>query len=546
MLSDTVKKGIQRAPNRALLRADGLTDEDFKKPFIAIANSYNNIIPGHIHLNELKEEVKKGIIDAGGYPFEYGVPGICDGIIMGHGGMRYSLASRETIADCIELMTHAHCFDGWVGVTNCDKITPAMLMAAARINIPAIILTGGPMDSGLANNNKCDLISAFEAVGQYSAGKIKEQELEEIEKNCCPGAGSCAGLFTANTMACMTEALGMSLTGCATTLAISEKKKKQAYETGRQIVKLVKQNLTPKDIMTEDAFQNAVIVDMAIGGSTNTTLHLPSIAKELNIDLASDTFDEIAKTTPNICSIRPGGSYFMKDLDTAGGIPSVLNRLKDMLKDSKTVNLKSIKEIASQSQILDPEIIRPLDNPYHKEGGIAVLKGNIAKNGSVIKQTAVDKDMLTHTGPAKVFEDEDTLMKSILEKNINEGDVIIIRYQGKAGAPGMPEMLSPTAAIMGAGYKKVVLITDGRFSGGTRGPCIGHVDPEAYMGGEIAAVKDGDIIEIDIPKRTLNAKLTDEEIKERMKEAKAPERTLTPFLKQYREKVSSNPKTHIN
>ncbi len=372
MLSDTVKKGVRRAPNRALLRADGLSDEDFKKPFIAIANSYNNIIPGHIHLNELKEQVKKGIKDAGGYPFEYGVPGICDGIIMGHGGMRYSLASRETIADCIELMTHAHCFDGWVGVTNCDKITPAMLMAAARINIPTIILTGGPMDAGTLDNKQYDLISAFEAVGQYSLGKIKEHELIQIEKNCCPGAGSCAGLFTANTMACMTEALGMSITGCATTLAISEKKKEQAYETGRQIVKLVKENLIPGDIMTKDAFQNAITVDMAIGGSTNTTLHLPSIAKELNISLTLDTFNRIARTTPNICSIRPGGSYFMKDLDTAGGIPAVLNRLKDRLKDSKTVNLKSIAEIAHESQVFDPEIIRPPDNPYHKEGTIII------------------------------------------------------------------------------------------------------------------------------------------------------------------------------
>ncbi|MEA3343654.1 MAG: dihydroxy-acid dehydratase [archaeon] len=539
MLSDTVKMGARRAPNRALLRADGLSDEDFKKPFIAIANSYNNIIPGHIHLNELKEQVKKGIKDAGGYPFEYGVPGICDGIIMGHGGMRYSLASRETIADCIELMTHAHCFDGWVGVTNCDKITPAMLMAAARINIPTIILTGGPMDAGTLDNKQYDLISAFEAVGQYSLGKIKEHELIQIEKNCCPGAGSCAGLFTANTMACMTEALGMSITGSATTLAISEKKKEQAYETGRQIVKLVKENLTPGDIMTKDAFQNAIIVDMAIGGSTNTTLHLPSIAKELNINLTLDTFNRIAKTTPNICSIRPGGSYFMKDLDTAGGIPAVLNRLKDRLKDSKTVNLKSIAEIAHESQVFDPEIIRPPDNPYHKEGGIAVLKGNIAKGGSVIKQTAVDEDMLMHTGPARVFEDEDTLMKAILGNKIREGDVVIIRYQGKAGAPGMPEMLSPTSAIMGAGYRKVVLITDGRFSGGTRGPCIGHVEPEAYSGGEIAAVEDGDRIEINIPERTLNARLTDERIRERMKKASIPKRVMTPFLKQYRERQLS-------
>lgn len=536
MRSDTVKLGIERAPNRALLRADGLKDKDFKKPFIAIANSYNTIIPGHIHLNILTEEVKRGIKDAGGVPFEYGVPGICDGIIMGHGGMRYSLASRETIADCIELMTESHQFDGWVGVTNCDKITPGMLMAAGRINIPSIILTGGPMDTGKTKGKNCDLVSAFEAVGQYSAGKITEKEVQEIEKNCCPGAGSCAGLFTANTMACMTEALGMSLTGTATTLALSKKKRQLAYETGKRIVELIKADLKPKDIMTEDAFQNAVTVDMAIGGSTNSTLHLPSIAKELNINLTLDTFDKTAKTTPNICSIRPGGSYFMKDLENAGGIPAVLNRLKDRLKDSKTVNLKSIKEIAENSTVIDPEIIRPFDNPYHKEGGIAVLKGNIAKNGSVIKQSAVSDDMLHHRGPAVVFEDEDTLMNAIMEKKIKEGDIVIIRYVGKAGAPGMPEMLSPTSAIMGAGYKKVALITDGRFSGGTRGPCIGHIEPEAYLGGEIAAVKDGDIIEINIPARTLNVKLTDDEIKQRMKSTKPPERTLKPFLRQYRER----------
>lgn len=536
MRSDTIKKGWERVPHRSLLRADGLTDSDFEKPFIAIANSYNSIIPGHIHLNALAEEVKRGIRDAGGVPFEYGVPGICDGIIMGHSGMRYSLASRETIADCIEFMTESHQFDGWVGITNCDKITPGMLMAAGRIDIPSIMLTGGPMDTGIAGKESCDLVSAFEAVGKYSAGKMTDKDLDLIEKNCCPGAGSCAGLFTANTMSCMTETLGMSLTGCATSLAISEKKKILAYETGKRIVELVKRNVTPKEIMTKDAFENAITVDMAIGGSTNTALHLPSIAKEFNIDLTLDTFDRISKKTPNICSIRPNGPCFMKDFDNAGGVPAVLNRLKSYLKDSKTVNIKSIKKIAEESKILDAEIIRPLDNPFHKEGGIAVLYGNIAKKGSVIKQSAVSDDMLVHGGPAVVFEDEETLMAAILKGKIKEGDIIVIRYQGKAGAPGMPEMLSPTAAITGAGYTKVALITDGRFSGGTRGPCIGHVEPEAYLGGEIAAVKDGDIIEINIPKRTLNVKLTDKEIRERMKKAKAPERQLKPFLSQYRDK----------
>jgi len=525
-------------PHRSLLRASGLKDEDFKadKPWIGIANSYNNIIPGHIHLNKLAEEVKRGIRDAGGVPFEWGVPGICDGVAM-FVEMRYSLPSREHIADNVELMVLSHSLDGWVGVTNCDKITPGMLMAAGRLgDIPSIILTGGPMRAGRLDDRKLDVISVFEAVGEVEAGKLSMKEAKEIECAACPGCGSCAGLFTANSMACMTEVLGMSVTGCASALADSEKKLEQAYETGKKIVELVKQGLTPDKIMTKNAFHNAVMVDMAIGGSTNTALHLPAIAREVGIDLVPDDFDKLARETPNICHISPAGSYRMEDLEAAGGIPAVLNRLKDKLKESPTVNRASITGVAEAAKVLNDETIRPLENPYYKEGGIAVLKGNIA-DASVIKQTAVGEEMMTHEGPAKVFHDEQSLLDAIKTKKIQEGDVIVLSYMGPAGAPGMPEMLTPTSAIMGAGYKRVALLTDGRFSGGTRGPCIGHIEPEAYVGGPIGAVRDGDIITIDIPKRKLNVKLSQAEIDRRLKEAKRPKRKLTPFLEKFRRDV---------
>ena len=390
------------------------------------------------------------------------------------------------------------------------------------------------MKAGVIGDKRYDVISDFEAVGAVKAGKkITEKELHDIECNSCPGAGSCAGLFTANSMACMTETLGLSLTGCATTLAVDEEKLKQAYDTGKRIVELVKEDIKPKDIVTKDSFYNAVVVDMAIGGSTNTVLHLPAIAKEYGIDLPLDLFDEIAKRTPNLCKIRPSGPYFMEDFDKAGGIPAVLNRLKENIKDAKTVNEKTIQEIANSSKVLDEEVIRSLDNPFYKEGGIAVLKGNLA-DSSVVKQTAVDKEVMVHSGPAKVFTTEEDLLKAIENNGISEGDVIVINFMGLKGAPGMPEMLTPTAAIMGAGYKKVVLLTDGRFSGGTRGPCIGHIEPEAYVGGAIGAIKDGDIIEMDIPNRKLNVRLTDDEIKERLRNIKPPERKMTPLLEKVR------------
>jgi dihydroxy-acid dehydratase len=538
MRSDILKKDVSTLPHRALLLSAGVKESDLKgdKPFIGVANSYNNIIPGHIHLNKLTEEVMRGIRDAGGVPFVWGVPGVCDGIAM-HVEMRLSLPSREHIADNIEIMATSHSMDGWVGVTNCDKITPGMLMAAGRLNLPAIMLTGGPMKANVIKGKKHHPIEGFGLVGQVLGGKITKEEAEKMLPCMKCGAGSCVGLFTANTMATVTEVLGMSLTKCSTTLATDPEKKKQAYQTGKKIVELVKKDLKPRDIMTMDAFENAIRVDMAMGGSTNTVLHIPAIAKEAGVDIEVDMFDSVSRETPNLCKIIPAGEHEMADIDKAGGVPGVLNRLKDMLKDSKTVNGKSIKKIAAEGKVTDDEIIRTLDNAYMSEGGIAVLKGNIA-HSSVIKQTAVDPNMMAHSGPARVFYTEDELLDAIKEKSIQEGEVVVLPFQGPCGAPGMPEMLTPTDAIKGAGYKKVALITDGRFSGGTSGPCIGHVEMEAYNGGAIGAIQDGDIVEIDVHKRTLNVKLSDEEIKNRMDQLKAPERKMTPMLDSFRNKFT--------
>jgi dihydroxy-acid dehydratase len=535
MKSDILKKRIETLPHRSLLRASGLQDSDFKKPFIGVANSFTDIVPGHIHLNELTQEVKRGIKDAGGVPLEWGVPAVCDGIAM-YAEMRLSLPSRDHIADNIEIMMISHSLDAWVGVTNCDKITPGMLMAAGRLDLPAIMLTGGPMKSGKHNGEKTDLVSgSFEAVGKLKAGKMTKREAHEIECSACPGAGSCSGLFTANSMACMTEVLGMSLTDCAATLALDPKKKKQAYETGKKIVELTKKQITPSKIMTKNAFYNAVMTDMAIGGSTNVALHLPAIAKELGIDLPLEFFDQLSKKTPNICHIKPAGDHFMEDLSRAGGVKAVLYQLRSKLKSAPTVNGKDIKKIAIKPK--NENVIRSLKNPYYKEGGIAVLKGNIAQE-SVVKQTAVSKDMLKHSGPARVFHDEQKLLDAIEKGKIKEGDVIVINFMGPAGAPGMPEMLTPTATIAGAGYKKVALITDGRFSGGTRGACIGHISPEAYNGGTIGIIKNNDLIEIDIPNRKLNVKLSAREIASRKKKMRTPKRTTTPLMNKFRESHS--------
>ncbi len=535
--SDQIKKGLETTPHRSLLRATGLKDDDFgDKPWIGVANSYNNIIPGHITLNDATERIMQGIRDARGVPFVWGVPGICDGIAMGKGNrMNYSLPSRDHIADNIELMMGAHSFDALICITNCDKITPGMLMATGRVNLPAIVFTGGPMKPGYLDGKKIDLKDCFEAIGAYKAGNMSEEDVVKIEKSCCPGAGSCAGLFTANSMSCMTEILGLSLTSCATMLAEDPKKLELAYETGRQIVKLVKEDIRPRDIITKKSLENAIIIDMCIGGSTNTALHLLDIAKEFGIDIDLEMFDEIGEKTPNLVKISPSSVYTMDDLDRAGGIPAVIKRLKSMLNlDERTVNFKTIGEIASEAKIKDEAVIRSIDNAYSKTGGLAVMRGNICPKGAVVKIAAVDEKMLRHIGPARVFNSENDAMDAILNKTIKPGDVVVIRFMGKKGAPGMPEMLSPTSAIAGMGLiNTVVLITDGRFSGVTRGPCIGHIEPEAWDKGLIAIIEEGDTIKIDLPNRKLDLDLSKEEIDRRLANLKIPSRKLSGFLANY-------------
>ena len=537
MISDRIKKGLETAPHRSLLRATGLKDEDFgDKPWIGVANSYNTVIPGHVHLDKIADKVMEGIRAAGGVPFVWGVPGICDGIAMGKGkGMNYSLPSRDHVADNVELMVGAHSIDGWVGVTNCDKITPGMLMATGRINLPSIIITGGPMRAGNCCGTKVDLVSAFEAVGSFNAGNTTEKEVIEIEQSCCPGEGSCAGLFTANSMACMTEILGLSLTDCGTMLADDPAKMELAFETGKRIVELTRQGIKPRDIVDFNSFKNAIAVDMCIGGSTNTVLHLPAIAKEYDIDLKLSLFDEISRNTPNLTHIRPSGPDAMEDFDRAGGIPAIMNRLKDLLNtNSKTVNGTTIGEIAEKAAVKDDKVIRPRDNPYSEKGGLAIIRGNLAPEGSVVKVAAVSENMLVHSGPARVYDSEDEAMEGILGKQIKPGDIIVIRHMGPKGAPGMPEMLSPTSAVAGMGLiESVALITDGRFSGGTRGPCIGHIEPESYNGGLIGVVQEGDTINIDIPNRTLDLDVSKEEIEKRWKAFNLPERQLSGFLARY-------------
>jgi dihydroxy-acid dehydratase len=540
MRSDQVKKGLDKAPSRSLLRASGVRSEDMPRAFIGIANSWNEVVPGHVHLNRLVEEVRKGIIEAGGVPFVFGVPAVCDGIAMGHSGMRYSLPSRETIADCVELMDNAHMFDGWVGVTNCDKVTPAMLMAAGRINIPAIMLTGGAMEAGTLDERAVDLQDVFEALGEHAAGKVTEERVIEVECSACPGEGSCSGLFTANTMACLTEAMGMSLEGCGTSLATSEKKMAIARATGRRIVELVEDHVAPRDIVTRESLINAIKVDMAIGGSTNTALHLPAIAHEYGLDIDLSTFDQVSREINHITSIRPSGPYHIEDLERAGGVPAVLHRLKDLLSDERTVSGKSLKDIATSAVIIDGEVIRPMDRPYHQQGGIAVLYGNLAPEGAVVKQAAVTPKMMRFTGIARVFDSEAQAMEAITARRIVKGDVVVIRYEGPKGGPGMPEMLNPTSLISGMGLSDdVALITDGRFSGATRGPCIGHVSPEAYAKGPIAAVKEGDHITIDIPARKLQLDVSPQEIEARLRDVMVVDRPVTGMLSKYRQLVTT-------
>ncbi len=542
MRSDIIKKGPERVPHRALLYATGMPETEINKPFIGVATSFTDIIPGHIGMRDLERFIEKGIHSAGGYPFFFGIPGICDGIAMGHRGMHYSLPSRELIADMVETIAEAHQFDGLVLLTNCDKITPGMLMASARVNIPSIVVTAGPMLSGRLRGKRLSLVNdTFEAVGRYKQGEIGDEDLAELELCACPGAGSCQGMYTANTMACVTESLGMSLPGCATALAVSAKKRRIAFYSGQRVVELIKKGITPRKIMTRKAFENAIRVDMALGGSTNTVLHIPAIAHETGVKLPLELFDKLSKDTPHICNMLPGGKDYLEDLEFAGGIPGVLNRLKDRLNNTLTVSGRLIHEIADDAFIADADVIRPINKAYHKEGGIAILRGNIAPEGAVVKQSAVSKTVMRFEGRAKVFDSEEEGMKAILAGRVKKGDVVIIRYEGPKGGPGMREMLSPTATIAGMGLSdSVALITDGRFSGGTRGPCIGHISPEAMEGGPIAILKNGDRIRIDIPKRRIDVLLTDRELTGRFKAWKAPEPKIKKgYLARYAQFVTS-------
>ncbi|MEC4677122.1 MAG: dihydroxy-acid dehydratase [Nitrospirota bacterium] len=542
MRSKKIKEGLERLPHRALLYATGISKSEMGKPFIGVATSFTDLIPGHIGMRDLERFIEKGVHTGGGYPFFFGVPGVCDGIAMGHKGMHYSLASRELIADMVETITQAHQLDGLVLLTNCDKITPGMLMAAGRINIPSIVVTAGPMLSGRLHGRRLSLVNdTFEAIGKYKKGLIKEEELGELELCACPGAGSCQGMYTANTMACVTEALGMSLEFCATALAVSSEKRRIAFESGRRIVELVRKNITPGKIMNMKAFENAIRVDMALGGSTNTVLHIPAIAHDVGMNLPLDKFDELSRTSPHIADMLPGGVHYLEDLHYAGGIPAVLKRLRDRINNNITVSGKKVFDIVDKAVVNDEEVIRPLNKSHQKEGGIAIMKGNLAPGGCVVKQSAVSGKMMKFEGSAIVFNSEEDAMKAILAGKVKSGHVVVIRYEGPKGGPGMREMLSPTSAIAGMGLSEsVALITDGRFSGGTRGPCIGHVSPEAMEGGLLAIVKDGDRIKIDIPGRSLDISLSQEEITKRMKRWKRPAPKIKGgYLARYAKLVSS-------
>lgn len=533
MRSDEVKKGIDRVAHRALLKALGVTDDEMDKPFIGVANAYNTIVPGHMTLDKLTQAVKEGVYAAGGVPFEFGIIGICDGIAMGHEGMCFSLPSRELVADTIEAMVEAHRFDGLVVVASCDKIIPGMLMAMLRLNIPAIAVTGGPMPYERVGGEKVSIKDAFEAAGMYKAGKLDDAGLKLYEDYCAPYCGSCQGLYTANSMQILTETLGLSLPYCSTSPCPSSRKLRIAKQSGKRVVELVMQNIKPLDFVNERSFENAITMDMLVGGSTNTVLHLPAIAKEAGMKLSLDLFDEISRRTPHIVSIDPASKEMVVDLDESGGVPMLIKKARKYFHDEMTVSGKTLYEIAEMAVLRGRDIIASPDNPLHKEGGIAILKGNLAENGAVIKAAAVSEDMMRFEGTAKVYDSEKEALNAILDGKVEEGDVVVIRYMGPKGAPGMPEMLLPTAAISGLGLQNVALITDGRFSGATRGPCIGHVSPEAAVGGNIALVEDGDTISIDIPARKLEVKLSDDELAERRAKWKPKEKELKGYLAKY-------------
>ncbi|KSV16371.1 dihydroxy-acid dehydratase [Dehalococcoides mccartyi] len=546
MKSEDVKLGIERAPHRSLLRALGLNTESFQKPFIGIVNSFTEVVPGHIHLRRISEAVKEGINAAGGVGFEFNTIAVCDGIAMNHAGMKYSLPSREIIANTVEIMAMAHAFDGLVFIPNCDKVVPGMLMAACRLNIPSIFVSGGPMLAGRLRKNdqvSCvDLNSVFEAVGQVAKGQMTEEELLELEKVACPGCGSCAGMFTANTMNCLTEALGMALPGNGTIPAVDSRRTQLAKDTGRQIMKLVKDNTCPKDIITPDAIYNAFSLDVALGGSTNSVLHVMAVAHEAGADFSLEEINRVSDTTPNLCKLRPSGPYHIENLDQAGGIGSVLKELKPWLKnDARTVSGKTIGQMADAAPKADNKVIRFASNPYSPKGGLAILFGNLAPNGSVVKRSAVAPEMLVHRGPARIFDSEELATKAIMGGKITPGDVLVIRYEGPKGGPGMREMLTPTSLLAGMGLdKEVALITDGRFSGATRGAAMGHVSPEAAARGPIAALQDGDMINIDIHNYKLSVELSDEEIQKRLANVPAFKPKITSgYLKYYTENVTS-------
>ncbi|MCL0084268.1 dihydroxy-acid dehydratase [Dehalococcoidia bacterium] len=535
MRSDTLKKGLERAPHRSLLKACGVMDEDMDKPFVAVVNSWTDIVPGHIHLRGLADAAKEGIREAGGLPFEFNTIAVCDGLAMGHDGMRYSLPSRDVIANSIEIIVKAHALDGMVLIPACDEIVPGHLMAAGRLDIPAIVVTGGPMLPGEFKGKEVDIIDVFEAVGRVSDGKMGVDDLKELEGCACPGAGTCAGMFSANTLACGVEALGLSLPGCGCAHAVDARKIRIARQSGKEIVSLIRRSITAREIMTYKAFLNWIRVSLAVAGSTNDVLEILAIARETDVEMSIDIFDELSRTTPHICSMRPGGSYTLWDLDRAGGVPAIMKRLEPLLNlDCLTVTGRSIGENIAPAKIANGEVIRPLDDPVHGTGGLAILYGNLAPKGAVVKQTAVVESMLKTRGPARVFDSEEEAFEAITGGKIHRGDVVVIRYEGPKGGPGMREMLGPTSAICGRGLAdSVALITDGRFSGGTRGPCIGHISPEAAEGGPIALVAEGDYISIDIPNRRIELEIERSEFEKRKRNWQPKEKEVRGYLKEY-------------
>jgi len=549
MRSDELKKGSQRAPHRSLLKALGLIDEEIKRPIIGIAGSYNEIVPGHTHLNQIIDAVKTGVRLAGGVPLEFSTIAVCDGLAMNHNGMSFSLPSREIVADSAEISSMAMPFDAMVFIPNCDKVVPGMLMAAARLNIPSIFISGGPMLAGVFKGKKIGLSNVFEYVGEHENGTMSCEDLAEAENAACPTCGSCSGMYTANTMNCLTEALGMALSGNGTIPAVFSERIRLAKTAGMQVLKLLEADLKPKDIMTKDAFYNAIAVDMALGGSTNSSLHLPAIANECGIELTLKEFDDVSKEVLQICKLSPSGEHFIEDLQMAGGVSAVMNVLdqNNCLKEAPTVMLKPQLEVAKASKVLDENVIRNFENAYYKNGGLATLYGNLAIDGAIVKAGAVDKTMIDHCGPARVFENEEDSVKAILGGQIKKGDVIVIRYEGPKGGPGMREMLAPTATLAGMGLDKYcALITDGRFSGASRGAAIGHVSPEAADGGVIGLIKEGDLVEINIPNRSISLKVSDTELDNRRKTFKPLVKQVeSSYLRRYQQIVSSASKGAI-